>query len=153
MNEPSVFAMIRSSSKILDCAGKQLDLTRPRIMGVLNITPDSFSDGGVFFAPEQAAARAVQMVEEGVAIIDVGGESTRPGSVPVSVAEELRRVIPVIEALHEAVTVPVSIDTRKPEVMQADWDDSEPSSGSGGSSARDSDEQPDSKIGAPAGQH
>jgi len=104
---------------IIDCAGKPLDLSRPRIMGVLNITPDSFSDGGDFFTLEKAVARAAQMVEEGAAIIDLGGESTRPGAAPVSVEEELRRVIPVIEALHAAVPVPVSVDTRKPAVMQA----------------------------------
>lgn len=105
--------------KTLNCAGKSLDLSRPQVMGILNITPDSFSDGGVFFAPQQAVAHAVRMVEEGAAIIDVGGESTRPGAAPVAVDEELRRVIPVIEALHAALAVPVSIDTRKPEVMQA----------------------------------
>jgi len=104
---------------ILDCAGKSLDLSRPQVMGILNITPDSFSDGGYFFAPEQAVAHASRMVEEGAAIIDVGGESTRPGAPPVPVDEELQRVIPVIEALHASLSVPVSIDTRKPEVMQA----------------------------------
>ena len=105
--------------KIIDCAGKPLDLSRPRIMGVLNVTPDSFSDGGDFFTPENAVTRAEQMVGEGVAIIDVGGESTRPGAAAVSLDEELQRVIPVIEALHAAVPVPISIDTRKPAVMQA----------------------------------
>jgi dihydropteroate synthase len=88
-------------------------------MGILNITPDSFSDGGDFFVPEMAVARAVRMVEEGAAIIDVGGESTRPGASPVVIDEELRRVIPVIEALHPVLEVPLSIDTRRPEVMQA----------------------------------
>ena len=108
-----------TSGKILDCAGESLDLSRPRVMGVLNITPDSFSDGGAWFAPEQAVAHAQRMVDDGAAIIDVGGESTRPGAVPVTLEEELRRVIPVIEALHASVSVPVSIDTRKPEVMRA----------------------------------
>ena len=103
----------------IDCAGRLLDLSRPRIMGVLNVTPDSFSDGGDFIAPEKAVARAVQMVEEGAAIIDVGGESTRPGAPPVSPEDELQRVIPVVEALYATVSVPISIDTRKPEVMQA----------------------------------
>ena len=88
-------------------------------MGVLNVTPDSFSDGGDFVAPEKAVARAMAMVEEGAAIIDVGGESTRPGAPPVSLEGELQRVVPVIKALHAALTVPISIDTRKPEVMQA----------------------------------
>jgi dihydropteroate synthase len=105
--------------KTIDCAGKPLDLSRPRIMGVLNVTPDSFSDGGDFFTPENAVTRAEQMVDEGAAIIDVGGESTRPGAVAVSLDEELERVIPVIEALHATVPVPISIDTRKPAVMQA----------------------------------
>jgi dihydropteroate synthase len=88
-------------------------------MAVLNVTPDSFSDGGDFSTPDKAVARAEQMVEEGAAIIDVGGESTRPGAAPVSVDEELQRVIPVIEALHAAIPIPISIDTRKPAVMQA----------------------------------
>ena len=88
-------------------------------MGVLNITPDSFSDGGAWFAPEQAIAHARRMVEEGAAIIDVGGESTRPGAAPVTLQQELRRVIPVIEALHESIPVPISVDTRKPDVMRA----------------------------------
>ena len=105
--------------KIMNCAGRSLDLSQPQVMGILNITPDSFSDGGDFFVPEQAVAHAVRMVEEGAAIIDVGGESTRPGAAPVVVEEELRRVIPVIEALHAMLAVPVSIDTRRPEVMQA----------------------------------
>jgi dihydropteroate synthase len=105
--------------KTLNCAGKTLDLSRPQVMGILNITPDSFSDGGVFFAQEQAVAHARRMVEEGAAIIDVGGESTRPGASPVPVEEELRRVIPVIEALRKVLAVPLSIDTRRPEVMQA----------------------------------
>jgi dihydropteroate synthase len=103
----------------LDCAGKPLDLSVPRIMGILNVTPDSFSDGGDFLAPEKAVQHALEMVEEGAAVIDVGGESTRPGAAPVDVDEELRRVIPVIEMLQRELTVPVSIDTRKPAVMQA----------------------------------
>ncbi len=103
----------------LDCGGKSLDLAQPRIMGVLNITPDSFSDGGDFFSLDRAVERAQQMVEDGAAIIDVGGESTRPGAAAVPLDEELRRVVPVIEALRPALTVPISIDTRKPEVMRA----------------------------------
>ncbi|MGB5259935.1 MAG: dihydropteroate synthase [Gammaproteobacteria bacterium] len=104
---------------ILDCAGKPLDLSRPRVMGILNVTPDSFSDGGEFLAIDMAVARAQQMVDEGAAIIDVGGESTRPGAADVSVDAELDRIIPVIEALSDRVDVPVSVDTRKPPVMQA----------------------------------
>lgn len=104
---------------VLDCAGKLLDLSSPRVMGVLNITPDSFSDGGDFFYPEAAITRAWTMVEEGAAIIDVGGESSRPGAMEVTVAEELRRVIPVIEALARELPVPVSLDSTKPEVIRS----------------------------------
>jgi len=111
--------MLAQAGKIIDCAGKPLDLSRPQVMGILNITPDSFSDGGVFFAPEAALGHAREMVAEGAAIIDVGGESTRPGAAPVPLQEELRRVIPVIEALCDTLPVPVSIDTRHPAVMQA----------------------------------
>jgi dihydropteroate synthase len=104
---------------LLDCAGKSLDLSQPQVMGVLNVTPDSFSDGGDFFSTALALERAWRMVDEGAAIIDVGGESTRPGARPVPLEEELRRVLPVIEALHRSLPVPVSIDTRKPQVMRA----------------------------------
>ncbi len=103
----------------LDCRGRALDLSRVAVMGVLNVTPDSFSDGGRFAARDAALAQARQMVEEGAAIVDVGGESTRPGAQPVSVQQELDRVIPVIESLAREVSVPVSIDTAKPEVMRA----------------------------------
>lgn len=103
----------------LDCGGRKLDLSRTVIMGILNVTPDSFSDGGIFLARDTAVAHALAMAEEGADIIDVGGESTRPGAQAVSVQEELDRVIPVIEAVARAVPVPVSIDTSKPEVMRA----------------------------------
>jgi len=103
----------------LDCNGKTLDLSRPQVMGILNLTPDSFSDGGDYVSPQAALSRARQMIAEGAAIIDVGGESTRPGAQPVSVQEELDRVIPVIEALSADCAVPISIDTSKPEVMRA----------------------------------
>jgi dihydropteroate synthase len=89
---------------------------RPSVMGVVNVTPDSFSDGGVNFRAEDAVAAALRMAEEGAAIVDVGGESTRPGSDGVSAEEELRRVVPVLEALEGRV--PVSIDTAKAEVAQ-----------------------------------
>lgn len=91
----------------------------PFIMGVLNVTPDSFYDGGKFFDVEKAVDRALQMVEEGAAIIDVGGESTRPGATPVSTQEEMARVLPVIEKLALKVNVPISIDTYKAEVAEA----------------------------------
>jgi dihydropteroate synthase len=102
----------------LDCAGKVLDLTRPQVMGILNITPDSFSDGGFFLSPVAALAQGERMAEEGAAIIDVGGESTRPGASAVGAQEELDRVIPVIEALAQLPVI-ISIDTSKPEVMKA----------------------------------
>ena len=103
----------------LDCNGKILDLSHPQVMGVLNVTPDSFSDGGDFFSPEKALAHALEMESAGAAIIDIGGESTRPGAVEVSLQEELDRVIPVIELLQPRLGVPMSIDTQKPEVMRA----------------------------------
>ena len=89
------------------------------IMGVLNVTPDSFSDGGEFFTANKATERGLQLAAEGAHIIDVGGESTHPGSQPVTVQEELRRVIPVIEDLHRKLDVPISIDTSKEEVARA----------------------------------
>jgi dihydropteroate synthase len=95
-----------------------LDLAEPRVMGVLNVTPDSFSDGGIHASLDAAVARGERMVEEGAAIVDVGGESTRPGAPPVSVEEELRRVIPVIERLASRIRAPISVDTSKPEVMR-----------------------------------
>jgi len=104
---------------MLDCAGRSLDLSRPCVMGVLNVTPDSFSDGGDFFDIDRALRRAERMVEEGADILDIGGESTRPGAAPVSVREEIERVVPVIEALGHRVSVPISVDTSKPEVMCA----------------------------------
>jgi dihydropteroate synthase len=104
---------------LLTCGAHSLDLTTPVVMGVVNVTPDSFSDGGRFLSPDEAIRHAQHMVAEGAAIIDVGGESTRPGAEPVETAEELDRVIPVIEALAAGLPVPVSVDTSKPEVMQA----------------------------------
>ncbi len=104
---------------MLDCGGRPLDLGRVAIMGILNITPDSFSDGGVFLSPAKAVDHALRMVAAGADIIDVGGESTRPSAPPVSAQEELDRVLPVMEALRGVLSVPVSIDTSKPEVMRA----------------------------------
>lgn len=103
---------------VLDCPGKKLDLSRPVVMGVLNITPDSFSDGGRYLSLDCALRRAEAMVAEGAGIIDIGGESTRPGAPPVSVQEELDRVLPVVERLARALPIPVSVDTGKPEVMR-----------------------------------
>ena len=92
-------------------------LDEPAIMGILNVTPDSFSDGGRYLDPEVAVKRALEMVDEGALIIDIGGESSRPGAKSVTESEELLRVIPVIKALRRASDVPISIDTRKPGVM------------------------------------
>lgn len=103
---------------VIDCGGRALDLRRVAVMGVLNITPDSFSDGGLFLSRERALERAIEIAEEGADIIDVGGESTRPGADAASVEDELNRVVPVIEALHKAIALPISIDTSKPEVMR-----------------------------------
>ena len=96
-----------------------LDLSRPVVMGILNVTPDSFSDGGQDADAAAAAVRGRIMVREGAAILDVGGESTRPGAAPVDAEDEIARVVPVIEALRRTVEVPISIDTSKPEVMAA----------------------------------
>ncbi len=96
-----------------------LDLGITRVMGILNVTPDSFSDGGLYACTDTALKRALAMVEEGADIIDVGGESTRPGATPVDVATEIDRVVPVIEAIRAESPVPISVDTSKPEVMRA----------------------------------
>ncbi|MFA4015406.1 MAG: hypothetical protein RUDDFDWM_000489 [Candidatus Fervidibacterota bacterium] len=103
----------------LKCGRHSLKLgERTFIMGILNVTPDSFSGDGIYGDVKAAVAKAVKMVEDGADIIDIGGESTRPGSLPVSVDEELRRVIPVIECLSEIIDVPISIDTYKPKVAK-----------------------------------
>ena len=104
---------------VLDCAGRSLNLERPAVMGVLNVTPDSFSDGGEHLGLSKAVDRAAAMVEQGAAVIDIGGESTRPGARTVGAAEEIDRVVPVLQALHTALDTPLSIDTCKPEVMRA----------------------------------
>jgi dihydropteroate synthase len=103
----------------LDLPRGRLDLTRPRVMGILNVTPDSFSDGGAWTDPGRAVAHALEMAAAGAALIDVGGESTRPGAHPVSLDEELRRVVPVVAAIAAATDVPISVDTSRPEVMRA----------------------------------
>jgi dihydropteroate synthase len=102
----------------LRCGDKTLDLARPVVMGVLNVTPDSFSDGGRFLPVDAAVAHGLRLVEEGAGIIDIGGESTRPGAAPVSVEEELRRVVPVVERLSRATQAVISVDTSKPEVIR-----------------------------------
>lgn len=104
--------------KILRCGELSLDLSVPHVMGILNVTPDSFSDGGKHNGKVQAIAHAKQMIADGATVIDVGGESTRPGASVVEVEEEIRRVVPVVEALAE-LDVVISIDTSQPEVIQA----------------------------------
>ena len=100
------------------CGKYQLTLNRPQVMGIVNVTPDSFSDGGKFLSTDLAIEHALKLINEGADILDIGGESTRPGAAVVSLDEELKRVIPVIEALSKTSNVPISIDTYKPEVMR-----------------------------------
>jgi dihydropteroate synthase len=104
---------------LLRCGAKTLDLSRPVVMGVVNVTPDSFSDGGRFLPAEAAVTHGIRLSGEGAAILDIGGESTRPGAVPVSVEEELRRVVPAVEGLRKALPQAIiSVDTSKPEVIR-----------------------------------
>ena len=103
---------------IVRCGNARIDCGRPVVMGILNVTPDSFSDGGRFLDCDDAVARAREMVSAGADIIDIGGESSRPGAESVSAEEEAERVLPVIEAVTGAHDVPVSIDTVKPEVAE-----------------------------------
>jgi len=104
---------------VLRCADRTLDLSQPVVMGVVNVTPDSFSDGGRFFSVGAAVEHGLRLAQQGAALIDVGGESTRPGAEPVGTEEELRRVVPVIERLRAGTTAIISVDTSKPEVMRA----------------------------------
>lgn len=103
----------------LDCAGRVLTLDRPLVCGIVNVTPDSFSDGGMSFDADAAVRRGLALVGQGADLLDIGGESTRPGAQAVPESEELRRVIPVIEALARQTPVPLSIDTSRPGVMRA----------------------------------
>jgi dihydropteroate synthase len=102
----------------LDCNGRRLTLDRPRVLGIVNVTPDSFSDGGAHDTLEAAVAHGLRLAEEGADALDIGGESTRPGADEVPLEEELRRTIPVIERLARETSLPISIDTSKPEVMR-----------------------------------
>lgn len=104
---------------LFQCGQYQLDLTRPHVMGIVNVTPDSFSDGGQHDSVDLAVAHALMLVEEGADILDIGGESTRPGAAVVPLDEELDRVIPVIKQVRAACDVPISIDTYKTAVMRA----------------------------------
>lgn len=103
---------------MLHCGKFKFHLSRPLIMGIVNATPDSFSDGGQHLGRDAALAHAQQLITEGADMLDIGGESTRPGARPVSIQEEMDRVLPIIEELRDAA-VPISIDTFKPEVMRA----------------------------------
>ena len=103
----------------LNCAGKILSFDIARVMGIVNVTPDSFSDGGQHGTTESAIAHGLRLVGEGADVLDIGGESTRPGAGEISEEEELKRVIPVIEALARQVNIPIAIDTSKPGVMRA----------------------------------
>src|SRR5947208_11570977 len=99
--------------------GRTLTLDRPLVMGVVNVTPDSFSDGGCYLDPAAAVEHGLRLAGEGADLLDIGGESTRPGAAPVSIEDELRRVVPVVEALARQTTVPVSVDTMKAAVARA----------------------------------
>ena len=101
------------------CGDRSLDLSVPQVMGILNATPDSFSDGGKFNSLDNALSHARNMVEQGASIIDVGGESTRPGATPVSLQQELDRVIPVVESIRSQLDVCISVDSSSPEVFLA----------------------------------
>jgi dihydropteroate synthase len=104
---------------VLDCAGRPLRLDRPRVVGVINMTPDSFSGDGMAGNVDAAVAQGLRMAEEGADMLDVGGESTRPGAEEISTEDELRRVLPVIEQLIARTSLPIAIDTSRPEVMRA----------------------------------
>lgn len=108
-----------SNSSRLLCGNRELDLSRAHVMGILNVTPDSFSDGGRFNQRDAALRHVEQMVADGATLIDVGGESTRPGATPVPVAQELERVVPMVEAIASRFDVVISVDTSAPEVMSA----------------------------------
>ncbi|KGM57025.1 dihydropteroate synthase [Lysobacter arseniciresistens ZS79] len=107
------------TAPVLDCNGRELVLDRPRVMGIVNVTPDSFSDGGAHDTTDAAFDHALRLLEEGADILDIGGESTRPGADDVPEEEELRRVVPLIQRLARETSAPISIDTFKPGVMRA----------------------------------
>lgn len=118
-----MLALFISKNMILSCANRTLDLSRPHVMGILNVTPDSFSDGGLVHAGnsvklDAALSRAEKLVREGATIVDIGGESTRPGATPVSVDEELDRVQSVVEAISSRIDVVISVDTSQPKVIE-----------------------------------
>src|ERR1700722_875885 len=106
------------SAAQLRCGGRTLELEAAVVMGVLNVTPDSFSDGGLYRQPDAALARAERMAEEGAAIVDVGGESTRPGARAIDSDEEIRRVLPIVERIAARLPLLISVDTSNPELMR-----------------------------------
>ena len=116
---PAMSALSSTSKTVLQCGPRMLGFDRPRIMGILNVTPDSFSDGGQFSTFDDALRQVERMLAEGADLIDIGGESTRPGADPVSVQEELDRVIPIVEAVAARFDTIISIDTSKALVMTA----------------------------------
>jgi dihydropteroate synthase len=109
----------RMFAQTIDCNGRELVLDRARICGIVNVTPDSFSDGGQFLDAADAVAHGLRLIEEGADLLDIGGESTRPGAADVCAQDEIARVVPVIEALAKQTSVPIAVDTSKPEVMRA----------------------------------
>ncbi len=115
----SYTAAMFDTTPTLDCRGRALKLDRARICGIVNLTDDSFSGDGLAGDPERAIAQGIAMVEAGADLLDVGAESTRPGATPIAEADEIARVVPLIEALAARVSVPISIDTSKPAVMRA----------------------------------
>ena len=111
-----------TETRVWRCCGQQIPLARTLVMGIVNVTPDSFSDGGQWFEADRAVAHGLELVAEGADLLDIGGESTRPGAAVVEESEELRRILPVIRALAERCGVPVSVDTRRPAVARAALD-------------------------------
>src|SRR6266508_4288338 len=115
---PTITRIVPKSPRVWRHRSGEIVLDRTHVMGVLNVTPDSFSDGGRYLAPEAAIQRALEIAQQGASILDVGGESTRPGSVGVSAEEEWRRIDPVLRGVVHTIDVPISIDTRKPDVAE-----------------------------------
>jgi dihydropteroate synthase len=118
MAAPALQPGVRSQGSSLRCAGRVLELDTAVVMGVLNLTPDSFSDGGRFLDPDQALAQAELMAEQGAAILDIGGESTRPGAVEIEADEQLHRILPVVERVAARLGLLISVDTSNPQVMR-----------------------------------
>ena len=113
---PAMPRIVSKSPRVWRHRSGEIVLDRTHVMGVLNVTPDSFSDGGRYLAPEEAIQRGLEIAEQGASILDVGGESTRPGSASVSAEEEWRRIDPVLRGVARKIDIPISIDTRKPDV-------------------------------------